>query len=367
LLDEFRSRYTARHMARETFLDLLPAVYRELCPPFFAREAIVEEKATCSDCAMCDKNAGVAAGPTFFRPDTKCCTYQPKLPNFLVGAVLRDGNPAMAEGGRRIRARIEQRIGVTPQWLAPGRKYSVLLEASRLTSFGRSTTLRCSFYEVEGGLCTIWKHREAACSTFFCKHLGGQDGKAFWVALETWLSNVERRLSAHALSVIAPELEEPVVPHLTLTMDDLEDRPPERYAQIWGAWHGREAELYARCHEVISALDRNAFVRIVDDADLLAELERRYAAATAPALAERLVLNPEISIQPIEGGVMVSTYSRYEPMMLSEPLYAVLQQFSAAERTDEVLARLKREHEVELPDGLLVSLQQMGVVVPAGG
>src|SRR5262249_45469821 len=150
-------------MARETFLDLLPAVYRELLPPFFARAAIHEDKATCGDCAMCDKSGGAGDAAAYFPPATKCCTFQPPLPNYLAGAVLRDGDPALAEGVRRIHARIAGRIGVTPQWLAPGRKYSLLLEASRLTSFGRSTALRCSFYEPDGGLCTIWKHRDSAC------------------------------------------------------------------------------------------------------------------------------------------------------------------------------------------------------------
>jgi Fe-S-cluster containining protein len=344
----------------ETFLDLLPAVYRDLLPPFFAREAIHEDKATCRDCAMCDQS-GAGDGLAYFRPDTKCCTFQPRLPNYLVGAVLRDGD---AEGARRIHARIAQRIGVTPQWLAPGRKYSLLLEASRLTSFGRSTALRCSFYEPDGGLCTIWKHRDSACSTFFCKHRGGADGKAFWVALESWLRLVERRLSAHARTIVAPELEEPAVPHGTLTVEDLEDRPPAAYAAHWGAWQGREAELYARCHEVIAALDRPAFAAIVDGTELLGEVEARHVAATAPALAERLTLNPDLTLQPVEGGVVVSTYSRYEPMLLSDALYAVLQQFTEAERVTDVLHRLSRDHEVELPDGLLLSLQQMRVVVP---
>src|SRR5450631_4114901 len=126
----------------ETFRDLLPAVYRVLLPAFFEREAIHEDKATCSDCAMCDKSssngggsrsAGTGDGVSYFRPDTKCCTFQPHLPNYLVGALLRDADPALAEGQRRIRARIAQRVGVTPQWLAPGRKFSLLFEAARVS------------------------------------------------------------------------------------------------------------------------------------------------------------------------------------------------------------------------------------------
>jgi Fe-S-cluster containining protein len=351
-------------------LDLLPVVYRDLLPAFFQREAFHEAKATCGDCAMCDKTGGASGdGTAYFRPDAKCCTFQPHLPNYLVGAVLRDVDPGLADGGRRIRARIAQRIGVTPQWLAPGRKYALLLEASRLTSFGRSTALRCSFYEPDGGLCTIWKHRDSACSTFFCKHVGGADGKAFWVALESWLRFVERRLSAHAIQMLAPELEEPAIPGGTLTLEDLEDLPPSlaSYASYWGAWEGREAQFYERCHELVATLDRETFERVVGDdggRSLLLDLEAKHSAAVAPELADRLALNPELALQPVAGGVIVTTYSRYEPMMLSDALYEVLQEFTSRERVADVLDRLRREHQIELPDGLLLSLQQMRVVVP---
>jgi Fe-S-cluster containining protein len=352
----------------ETFADLVPAVYRRLLPPFFARDAIREEKATCQSCAMCAPAGATSDGMTYFRPDTKCCTYQPFLPNFLVGGVLRDDNPALAEGARRVRERIARRIGVTPRWLGPGRKYSLLLEASRPTAFGRSTALRCSFYEPQGGLCTIWKHRDAACSTFFCKHVGGGDGKVFWVALESWLAYVERTLAAFAVATLAPELQEPEVARGILTREDLEDRPPSEsdYASYWGAWLGREDELYLRCHEVIAGIDRVAFERLLGDdgKTRLANVEAKHAVLLAPVLAERLALNPELLVQNVDGGVIVTGYSRYEPMYLSGPLHEVLGQFSARERVVDVLARLKREHDVELPDGLLLSLQQMRVVVP---
>ena len=39
-----------------------------------------------------------------FRPDTKFCTYYPRLPNFLVGGLLSDDTPAMATGRLRVEA-----------------------------------------------------------------------------------------------------------------------------------------------------------------------------------------------------------------------------------------------------------------------
>jgi Fe-S-cluster containining protein len=354
--------------ARETFADLLPALYHNLLPPFFARDAIREEKATCQSCAMCDPHGGDGDGVRYFRPDTKCCTYQPFLPNFLAGAVLSDANPALAEGARRVRERIAQRVGVTPRWLGPGRRYSLLFEASRASSFGRSTTLRCSFFEPAGGLCTIWKHRDSACSTFFCKHVGGGDAKVFWVSLESWLAYVERELAAYATATLAPELQEPQIARGLITRADLEDQPPSErdYAGYWGAWLGREAEFYMRAYEVVAGLDRATFERLIGDdgQQRLANVEAKHQALIAPVLAERLQLNPELELQPVDGGVIVTSYSRYEPMMLSDALHEVLRQLSGRERVVDAIARLKRDHGVELPEALLLSLQQMRVVVP---
>ncbi len=109
-----------------------------------------EPKATCSNCAMCPPPDPVP-GVTYFRTDLKCCTYQPQLPNYLVGAILADGDPAMDEGRRRIRAHIATRVGVTARWLAPSGKRTALLRASRASSFGRTTTLRCPYYLPEQG------------------------------------------------------------------------------------------------------------------------------------------------------------------------------------------------------------------------
>ena len=93
---------------RETF----PRVYAGLLPGFFDHPAPEEKKATCDACAMCPP-AGepTVEGVVYFRPDAKCCTFTPRLPNYLVGAILSDPNPAMAEGRRRVRARIAQRVG----------------------------------------------------------------------------------------------------------------------------------------------------------------------------------------------------------------------------------------------------------------
>lgn len=353
-----------------TFRAMMPAVYHPLLPAFFDSAAIREEKATCDDCAMCAKGTSPpVSGVVYFRPDTKCCTYHPYLPNFLVGAALADPDPALEEGRRRLRARIQSRVSVTPLWLAPPRKQSVLFTAARRSSFGRSLMLRCPYFEPNGGLCTIWKHRESVCSTFFCKHTGGNDAKHMWNGMQSYLRHAERYLGRYAMASIAPRATQPDLGMGEISLEDLEGNPPhpDFYRTIWQDWEGREEEFYIETYKLVSALSRDDFERIVNVDDgprLLTELSGLYDSLRFPVLAERLMLNPDRSETPTEGGVLMTTYSRYETVLVNEQLHEVLKELTGKETVAEVRARLARDYEVDLPESMLIALQQLRIVIP---
>lgn len=346
---------------------MLPGLYHPLLPAFFDAVAPDEAKATCSNCAMCPpKGERPAEGVVYFRPDTKCCTYHPRLPNYLVGAILADPSDEMAEGRRRIRAQIQGRVGVSPRWLAPSRRYSLLLKASRESSFGRSTALLCPYFQEEGGLCSIWRYRESDCSTFFCKHMNGADGKIFWSELDSYLRLVEARLSTFAIEGLS--LVEPAGPNGQLSLEELEGRAPSPtdYHAVWNAWEGREEELYLACHDRVTALRPGELESIVGASPPeLAAVESAYRRLTAPVLPERLVLNPDASLQPVPGGVLAVTFSRYEPVLLSPDLHEVLKELRPDETVAEFKARLVRDHALEVPDDLLLGLHQLRVVISA--
>jgi hypothetical protein len=350
----------------DSLRDVFPQLYRALLPGFFDQPAPREEKATCSSCAMCAP-PGTPPGSesSYFRPDIKCCTYHPRLPNYLVGGLLSDPDPALAEGRRRVEEVIAGRIGVTPRWVAPPRKTRVLYHAARRSSFGRSLLLRCPYYQEQGGLCTIWRWRETDCSTFFCKYMTGADGQTFWRSLNGYLHEVQGRLAAHALARLAPELEEPAVEAGELTLDDLEDRPPGDYGQLWGPWQGREGELYRACYREIASLDEARFAEIAgaEAAERLAHLERVHGQMVQPALPERLVLSPQLTSEIREDGVLVSTYCDYDPMMLSPALFQLLQRFSAPTAVADTQVRDGTDEGSEIPHDLLVMLFQMRVLV----
>lgn len=311
---------------------------------------------------MCKKAEGNVPNGVFFRPDVKCCSYHPKLPGYLVGATLAEGG----EGARRIEAKIAGRVGVTPQWISAPQKFLVLYEAARDSSFGRSPALLCPYFD--NGRCSVWKNRESVCATYFCKYENGAVGRAFWVALRNYMGVMERALAAHAVRIVAPELVEPQVQRLKLSIDELEDRPPsdEAYAAWWGAWNGREKELYIASQRVISELSRDEFERIVHNErgrELYADVHKRYDELREPKLAERLVLNPEMTKMRFENGMAVTTYSVYDTLFLADPLYPVLEKFRADETVKDGLARLARDEDIRIDEDLLLMMQLHRVLV----
>jgi hypothetical protein len=351
-------------MTAPTLGAVLPEIYAPLLPEVFERAAVVETRATCDDCAMCD--ASGAASVSSFLPDAKCCTYHPSLPNYLVGALLADASDDLEEGRRRVRERIASRIGVTPCWLAPSRRDRILFMASRESSFGRSHELLCPYFSRGEGRCTIWRHREAVCATFFCKHDAGAAGKAFWQALKAWLVHVERVLSAWATSGVAPDAREPDVAPGTMTLDDLEGRPPSEaeYAALWGPWVGREETFYVACAERVRGLPKDAAATLLDEGDGRAhreELEARYEAVVSPRLAARLVLNPARRVLPMADAVGVTTYSRYDSLVLAKQLYEALGRLTPDE---PALDALRRELGEDVTEELVVALQLHEVIVP---
>jgi Fe-S-cluster containining protein len=353
----------------DTLRFVLPEVYAPLLPDFFEHATPHEEKATCNNCAMAAP-PGTPPDRTveYFRPDAKCCTYHPMLPNYLVGAILADPRPDMAEGKRRIRERIALRTGVSPRWIAPPRKTEILQKASWRTSFGRSLTLLCPYFERTQGNCTIWRHRDSVCTTFYCKYNAGADGAEFWLQLRKYTSWLENKLSDLAAKSLVPEHNEEQPAAGQLSIEELEDRPPSAasYGALWKERVGREEEFYLGCHAWVQGLDRGAFEALVHGADYtdrLASLAASHHKMLHPELPERLVPNPSMGSAETADGVLVAAYSRYEPLLLTKDLFAVVRAFDKDSTVAEVRERLRRESELDVPDELLLSLYQFRVLV----
>jgi Fe-S-cluster containining protein len=224
----------------------LPALYHDLLPAW-ANETYPDERfATCHDCVQ----AQTPASPLFA---TKCCAYYPSLPNYLAGGVLADTTAAGATGGDRLRAVIGRGAGVTPLGVQEPASYTALSatlkQGEQVRSQEDAHALLCPYYD--GGACSIWAYREHLCSTYFCRSVGGEKGRAFWALFNEYLRRVERALAAYAWTRVAglPAGAPP----------GADDAGPD-----WGDWRGREVEAYVACFREVSALDAAGAARLLD-------------------------------------------------------------------------------------------------------
>jgi hypothetical protein len=154
-----------------------------------------------------------------FREELKCCAFVPELPNFQVGGLL--SVPSVTR-------RIAEGVGVGPLGLARSAAYA---ERSNRTEFGRDLELACP--HLDEGACSIWLHREAICSTWFCRIDGGEAGKTFWLELRRSLQLLEKTLAAHCVSRVGWTPADPASFYAACTAV-VEDLPWERIRVLGG-------------------------------------------------------------------------------------------------------------------------------------
>jgi hypothetical protein len=336
-----------------------------------------EGEATCEDCAMWPSAQTPGASPLAFHSETKCCTYIPALPNFLVGRIVEDNDPALAPGRASVEARIDARLGVTPMGIDRPVVHALLYQIGVGAAFGRSRTLRCPHYrEDAGGACGIWRHRNGVCSTWFCKYSRGATGQRFWHGLEQLLAIVERELTRWCL--LRLDLEPAVLAHLLPRGTDrssgvsppldgatLDGRVVEAaYRAAWGEWLGREREFYRECARLVNALRWTDVVRVGGaSVEALARVvAQAHHGLGSTAVPERLVVG---QLQTMSGGrdrVLVTTYNPYDPLELPRLLIDVLGYFDGRS-TRETLARIRQERNINVQPSLVRRLVDFGVLV----
>ncbi len=337
-----------------------------------------ETEATCSACAMLPPPDAPATGSqrdgdAYYSPKTKCCTYLPTLANFLVGGVLEESDPALEAGRASVRQRIAARGAVTPRALGVTSSYSVLYEGT--DSFGRSEAMRCPHYLLEGGRCGVWRHREATCLTWFCKHVRGSVGSSFWMALKRFLTAVEHDLSIHCLvslgfegEPLAIAVEESRPRSSTITPAPDAPTDPAVYRRRWGTWVGREEELYRRAAGVVAGLRWDDVARI-GGVGLRASsmiVRHRFAAFVSTEIPKTLRAAP-VQIVPVNRLVRrVRTYLPTDPIDLPAVLVEALAHFDGRP-TAEVLQELEREDGLVLEEDLVRRLVDFEVLVSVDG
>ena len=363
----------------------LPVIETTALPPLYASwlgellpgPVPPEANATCDDCAMCGGEAEEALdGRSFFNPQTKCCSYVPELPNYLVGRILADSDPALAQGRASVLARLQAGVGVTPLGLGQPPVFVALYGRSGATLFGRSRTILCPHYLPDGGgRCGIWKHRNSVCVTYFCKYVRGATGQNFWQTLHQLLTTVEQDLARWCVAEL--DLGGEALRHLfpaaseTARIDPraLDGEPePARLRELWGDWAGREADYYQACARLVEPL------KWPDVLALCGPAVRLHARLTGNAYQQLVSteLPPALRVGSFHCArfgaetVVVNSYNSCDPVELPRALVEVLPFFDGRP-TKRVLASIRAERGLILDRDLVRKLVDFKILVPAGG
>ncbi len=361
----------------------LPVIDEEPLPPLYAgwlKAALQgpiprEKKATCSECPMVDATDELSDNVRFSSL-TKCCTFVPHIPNYLVGAVLM-AQEETARGYDSIVDRIAMSVGVTPLGLNRPPVFDLIYRAGGNKLFGRSPTMRCPHYVDEaGGRCGIWKQRNAVCTTWFCRHLRGQTGLSFWNAILRLLSQVEQELSVWCCLKMGVEphllchaLEDPRRDKDDILAEELVSKSPQSHAALWGDWAGREQDFYVGCARLVEPLEWGDVVSLCGPElrARLGALQLAHRAVQSQDLPARLKLSPT-RIEQLDGErVRVVGYRPYDALILTRAVWLELFHFNGADTTSVLAALSPTVSAALMNDGLLQRLVDYRVLTVMEG
>lgn len=243
----------------------LPLLYDRWLAQALGARAPGESRATCAACPLV-ADPVVGGEEVRYDASTKCCTYLPELPNFLVGLALADAGPGGEEGRRTIRQRIALRSGVTPLGLAMPPLFQLVYNRAAEAppgAFGRSPSLRCPHYQIDTGTCSIWRHRNGVCSTWFCRHDRGHIGLRFWMTLKELLRRIEQDLAVWCVlelglpaAALAGVLEHSAEGSEARLASELVHGPAGKpTARMWSTWLEHEEDFYRNCGQLVGSLD----------------------------------------------------------------------------------------------------------------
>lgn len=203
-----------------------------------------ERRATCMNCPKaCYED---------FRPDYRCCTYHPRIPNYLLGLNALGPNGDIALDAAMSRGLL------LPEGMnhAPLQWYDYLDDLEN-ENFGKSQKVLCPMLDEATGYCRAHAFRNSVCSTFFCLKDHGPQGDEFWASLQTLGTQVELSLSQWCLHMLGFDLKAyfDTFTRLSAEVKNVSTETGWKdhvLDQLWGSYRGQEKELMRECGRLVS-------------------------------------------------------------------------------------------------------------------
>lgn len=246
----------------------LPDIYLKLLPKELLDANLTETKATCNNCNWKP-----------YQPDLKCCTYEPYLPNYLVGAMFESS--ATSESAlKALRTKIEKRQYSLPIGMLADVRYQVAFNNREPEDFGNRGDWLCPYFNRELQNCGVWKYRGAVCTTYYCQSDLGKKGIKFWEELSDYLSYVEMALMEEALVHLdfSPRQISDCLNYINRTegtVSELKSKslPIEKAKKLWNGYFDEQEEFFRKTYKMVKEFDKKRFKEALGDSG--AEIEDR--------------------------------------------------------------------------------------------
>lgn len=325
-----------------------------------------ETYTTCDSCPLCRASAAAVR----FSDATKCCTYWPVLPNYLVGSALADTSAEGDPGRTRMSCLVETSSAV-PRGIGVSVGYQAAYGALKRHAFGREESLVCPFFEKDGGRCSIWRHRNGVCSTYHCKPVRASVGEEFWSVTKTLLASIERAVSLWcALELGMPSAAARMLPRRADGPRSMEGRDVDATPTVadvnglWASWRGSRADFYMQCFRKARTLAWGDVLRIggTDLESQLVDVNTALQRVRSPRNVNRLLPAPVNVVSRTRDAVFIQSYKETDPQRLDASVFHSLR-LCHGQPVAELQRQALREDGVVLDQSLLRRLTDLRIVI----
>lgn len=246
----------------------IPSLYQNLLPAEILNFRILEKKADCGNCSMSRENRGPRAKHTY-RKDLKCCTFDPFMPNYLVGALLEDPRTTPA-GLESLRKKMQSPTECLPIGLRAPSAFQHRFINRAEDEFGNREDWLCPYFDRKAQNCGVWRNRGNVCTSFYCFSDFGPKGIQMWEAFGSVLHYVEMAMMEEVLVQMdfsprqTSELLEWIDPSVMGGKKPRAEITASEAKRLWNLYDNPE-EFYRKSFKWVQSLKREDFQECLGD------------------------------------------------------------------------------------------------------
>jgi hypothetical protein len=247
-------------------VELVHPTLKKYLPRDFHQSRLQEIKADCSNCIMArPKNKK----SIHYDPQLKCCTFEPFVPNFSVGYILK--HPELS-GSDVVKDKIKRREYALPIGMVAPIRFQMEFSKRKPGDFGQRKDWLCPYYDQKSEGCGIWPARGSVCTSFYCHSSYGQKGLTFWKEFGDSLHIVEMSLMEEALVELdfSPRQVSDLLGYMnrtSATKPELKSwvLPEKQFKQLWNGYDQDIEGFYQKTLNWVESLTESEFYQSIGE------------------------------------------------------------------------------------------------------